>query len=229
MQDRIARQVHQVLGYGLELKERLERGEHPHFEGEQTKLKGMLLGDSELRYVPEYAGEAASSTASSVRTSVGALRGGEPFLGIRYALACWLDETFTGDSPWSKQWIEAMMEPAIYRGAALRAVRFWEQAKMAEARPGTDALEVFLWCVMLGFRGDPSAAGIDLPQWVEGVRKRVLSAYAHDFPEPPQKDPPTFVPVLRWRERFGMMLRVAAGVAAMALCAGVFWIVSHYH
>ena len=44
MQDKIARQVHQVFGYGLELKERLERGERPHFEAEQTKLRGLLLG-----------------------------------------------------------------------------------------------------------------------------------------------------------------------------------------
>ena len=52
MQDKIARQVHQVFGYGLELKERLERGERPHFEAEQTKLRGLLLGDSELRISP---------------------------------------------------------------------------------------------------------------------------------------------------------------------------------
>ena len=103
-----------------------------------------------------------------------------------------------------------MMEVALYGGSSLRAVRFWEQAKKAEARPGTDALEVFLWCVMLGFRGEPSAAGINPPQWIEGVRKRVLTGYTQEFAQPPEKDPPTFVPVLRGRERFGTMLRVAA-------------------
>src|SRR5437868_8278778 len=215
MQDKIARQVHQVLGYGLELKERLERGERPHFEAEQTKLRGLLLGDSELRYVAEYAGEGASQTAANIRTSQGALRGAEPVVGIRYAPACWLDEIFIADSPWSQQWTESMMEVSLYGGSSLRAVRFWEQAKKAEARPGTDALEVYLWCVMLGFRGEPAAAGINPPQWTEGVRKRVLTGYSQEFPQPQEKDAPTFVPVLRGRERFGIMLRVAAAVAAL--------------
>ena len=225
MQDNIARQVHQVFGYGLELKERLERGERPSFEAEQTKLRGLLLGDSELRYVPEFAGELAGQSAGNIRTSQGAMRSSEPFLGIRYALACWLDEVFIADSPWSQQWTESMMEVALYGGAGLRAVRFWEQAKKAEARPGTDALEVFLWCVMLGFRGEPSAAGINPPPWIEGVRKRVLSGYSQEFAQPQEKDPPTFVPVLRGRERFGIMVRVAAAVAALVAAAVTFLIV----
>jgi type VI secretion system protein ImpK len=225
MQDKIARQVHQVLGYALELKERLERGERPHFEAEQTKLRGMLLGDSELRYVAEYAGEGASSSARDIRTSQGALRGGEPFLGIRYALACWVDEIFIADSPWSQQWTESMMEVSLYGGSSLRAVRFWEQAKKAEARPGTDALEVFLWCLMLGFRGEPTSAGINPSQWIEGVRKRVLTGYPQEFPQPAEKDAPTFVPVLRGRERFGVMLRVAAGIAALIAFAVTFYLV----
>jgi type VI secretion system protein ImpK len=223
MQEKIARQVHQVFGHALELKERLERGERPHFEAEQTKLRGLLLGDSELRYIVEYAGEGASQSASNIRTSQGALRGTEPFLGIRYALACWTDEIFI-DSPWAQQWTESMMEVSLYGGSSLRAVRFWEQAKKAEARPGTDALEVFLWCVMLGFRGEPSAAGINPAQWVDGVRKRVLSGYAGEFSQPAEKDPPTFVPVLRGRERFGTMVKVAAAVAALAAFAVTYFL-----
>jgi type VI secretion system protein ImpK len=225
MQDKIARQVHQVFGYGLGLKERLERGERPHFEAEQAKLRGLLLGDSELRYVPDFAGENASQSASSVRTSQGALRGAEPFLGIRYALACWLDEVFIADSPWRDQWTASMMEPGLYGGSSLRAVRFWEQARKAEARPGTDALEVFLWCVMLGFRGEPSAVGINPQQWVDSVRQRVLKGYAQEFPQPPEKDPPLFVPVLRGRDRFGTMLRVAGGLAALAAFAVTYLVV----
>jgi type IV/VI secretion system ImpK/VasF family protein len=224
MQDKIARQVHQVFGYGLELKERLERGDRPHFEAEQTKLRGLLLGDSELRYIPEYAGELASQTAQNIRTSQGAMRGAEPFLGIRYALTCWVDEIFISDSPWRDQWTESMLEVTLYGGSSLRGVRFWEQAKKAEARPGTDGLEVFLWCVMLGFRGEPAAAGINPPQWIEGVRKRVLTGYAQEFAQPQEKDPPTFVPVLRGRERFGTMLRVAAAFAAVIAFAVTFFL-----
>ena len=136
MQDKIARQVHQVFGYGLEAEGTARGGERPHFEAEQTKLRGLLLGDSEIRYIAEYAGEGASQTGSSIRTSQGALRGAEPFLGIRYALACWLDEVFIADSPWSQQWTESMMEVALYGGSSLRAVRFWEQAKRPRPGPG---------------------------------------------------------------------------------------------
>src|SRR5262245_36722888 len=163
MQDKIARQVHLVFGHGLELKERLERGEQPSFEAEQAKLRGLLLaGDSDLRYQTDYAGETAAQAggAQSVRTTLGAMRGGEPFLGARYALACWLDEIFVLDTsgPWASRWESSMMEVALYGGSSQRGWRFWEQAKKAEARPGTDALEVFLWCVMLGFKGEPAAA-----------------------------------------------------------------------
>jgi type VI secretion system protein ImpK len=227
MQDKIARQVHLVFGHGLELKERLERGEQPSFEAEQAKLRGLLLaGDSDLRYQSDYAGEAAGqgAGAQNIRTSQGALRGSEPFLGIRYALACWLDEIFILDTsgPWATRWEASMMEVALYGGSSQRAWRFWEQAKKAEARPGTDALEVFLWCVMLGFKGEPAGAGITPAQWIEGVRKRVLTGYSQEFPQPPEKDPPTFVPVLRGRDRFGTMLRIAAALVAVAVCAATF-------
>lgn len=231
MQDKIARQVHLVFGHGLELKERLERGEQPSFEAEQAKLRGLLLaGDSDLRYQTDYAGEAAGqgSSSQSVRTSQGALRGSEPFLGIRYALACWLDEIFVLDTsgPWSSRWEASMMEVNLYGGSSQRGWRFWEQAKKAEARPGTDALEVFLWCVMLGFKGEPSAGGVNLAQWVENVRKRVLTGYALEFQQPPEKDPPTFVPVLRGKDRFGSMLRVAAALVAVAAFVGTFLLFS---
>jgi type VI secretion system protein ImpK len=224
MQDKIARQVHQVLGYGLELRERLQRGEPAHFEAEMAKLKGLLLGDSELRYETDYAGEAVNPGAPiNVRNSQGM-----PFLGIRYALACWLDEIFILDTsgPWASRWEASMMEVALYGGSSQRGWRFWEQAKKAEARPGTDALEVFLWCVMLGFKGEPAAAGINPAQWVENVRKRVMTGYGQEFQQPPEKDPPTFVPVLRGRDRFGTMLRVAAALVAVGAFALTFFLFS---
>jgi type VI protein secretion system component VasF len=197
-----------VLGYGLELKERLDLGERPHFEAEQAKLRGLLLGDGELRYEADYAGEAAAGGAA-------------PFLGVRYALACWLDEVFIADSPWRDAWTGSTLEVALYGGANERAWRFWVQAKKAEARPGTAALEAFLWCVMLGFRGEPPA-DLNRGQWVEGVRKRVLAARAVEFQLPPEKEPTTHVPVLHGRERFETMVRVAVAAAALAAAAAGF-------
>jgi type VI secretion system protein ImpK len=219
MHDQIARHVHQVFKYALELKERLERGDRLHFEAEQTKLRGLLVGDSELCYLPEYAGDASNLSLGSPRTPDGATRGPEPFLGIRYALTCWVDEVFVTDSSWRDQWTAAPLEVALYGGTTLRATRFWEQTKKSEARPGTDGPEVFFWCVMLGFRGEPASAGIDLAQWIEAVRKRVSSGYAHDFPLPHEKEPPTFVPALRGRDGFRAMLHVAVGFAALVVVA----------
>ena len=225
MNDLIARQIHQVLGAGLELKEKLERGERPSFEVEHAKLKGLLLGDGELRYQTDYAGDARDSLApGGIRTSQGALRGGEPFLGARYALACWLDEVFVTDSPWSAPWTEQTLEVALYGGSSQRAWRFWEQAKKAEARPGADALEGYLWAVMLGFRGEPPP-DLKPEQWVEGVRKRLVGLRSQDFAQPAERDLPTFVPVLRGRERFGTMLRVGAGLAALLGLAAGFLVV----
>jgi len=216
MNDKIARQVHQVLGTGLEVQERLERGERPSFDAEHARLKGLLLGDGELRYQTDYAGDTAQPGA--IRNTQGALRGAEPFLGIRYALACWLDELFITDSPWAAAWAEQTQEVALYGGSSQRAWRFWEQAKKAEARPGTDALEAYLWCAMLGFRGQPPP-DVKPADWVEAARKRVVVVQSKDFPLPPERELPTFVPKLRGRDRFGTMLRVGAGVAALAAFA----------
>jgi type VI protein secretion system component VasF len=222
MNDTLARQIHQVLGAGLELKEKLERGESPTFDIEHARLKGLLLGDSELRYLPDYTGDGAGgSAASSFRQTQAGMRGGEAFLGARYALACWLDEIFIADSPWSSPWTEQTLEVALYGGSSQRAWRFWEQAKKSEARSGGDALEAYLWCVMLGFRGEPPP-DLHPAQWVEGVRKRLVTARSQDFAQPAERELPTFVPVLRGRDRFGTMLRVGAGVVALiAFAAGV--------
>jgi type VI secretion system protein ImpK len=222
MQDKIARHVHQVFGAGLEVKERLERGERPDFAVEHARLRGLLPGDSELRYLPDYVGDAGGS-ASNPRGSQAGMRGSEAFLGIRYALACWLDEIFVVDSPWSAAWSEQTLEVALYGGSSQRAWRFWEQAKKAEARPGTDALEVYLWCVMLGFRGEPPP-DLKPAQWVESVRRRILASQAQEFTLPPDRDLPTFVPQLRGRERFATMLRVGVGVAALAAFGFGVWL-----
>src|SRR5258708_12526978 len=72
------------------------------------------------------------------------------FQGIRYALVCWLDQIFTLDPQWAAKWQEEALEPEMYR-SRLRAEQFWEQAKRAEARPSTDALEAYFLCPMLGF------------------------------------------------------------------------------
>ena len=66
-------------------------------------------------------------------------------------MVCWLDELFLVDSAWDARWNESKLELALY-GTNDRAWHFWEQARLADTRPGTEALSAFFLCVMLGFR-----------------------------------------------------------------------------
>jgi type VI secretion system protein ImpK len=77
----------------------------------------------------------------------------DEYLGIRYALVCWLDELFIIDSPWQSDWAAKALEPALYHTRS-RASTFWEQASKASARSDRAALEVYTLCVLLGFRGE---------------------------------------------------------------------------
>ena len=48
MPENVIRRLYDVLGYGLELKERIERGEVPRVEIENEKLKALLLADGDV-------------------------------------------------------------------------------------------------------------------------------------------------------------------------------------
>src|SRR5947209_13972033 len=110
----------------------------------------MLLTESEARRHPDFGGEGERPAQTPASEAAPA---GRPFLGVRYALACWLDELLILNSPWSAAWNERKLEAALY-GTNDRAWKFWEQAELAAARPTTDALEGFFLCVVLGFRGE---------------------------------------------------------------------------
>ena len=215
MHDKIVRRMHDVLGAGLDLKERLERGEAPGFETESERLRAMVLGDGELAQDPAYNGELAGLASRPMGSEFDP---GDRFLGARYALACWLDEVFILDAPawWAERWEANTVETALYGGTQQRAWRFWDQARKAEGVRGSpSALEAYLWCVMLGFRGSPPE-DLNPAAWVDSVRKRVLSARSSEFPAPPERDLPIAVPPLRGRERFARMLRVAVAASAAA-------------
>src|SRR5207253_1176639 len=136
VRDDIGNLVHQVFSHALRLKERLAKGEQADLETEQAMLKGMLLSDHEARRFADYGGDRGLDLSSVSRTMEGR-RGAEGFLGIRYALACWLDEIFILDSPWEAVWENHLLERALY-GSRDRAWLFWEQARRAEARAGGD-------------------------------------------------------------------------------------------
>jgi type VI secretion system protein ImpK len=220
MNDPVVRRMHDVLGAGLDLKERLDRGEVPPFELESARLRTLVVGDGGLAVNPAYTGEFVAGP----RPGSGEFETEDRFLGARYALACWLDEVFVLDAPpwWAERWEANTFESALYGGTQQRAWRFWNQARQAEGPRGNPvALEAYLWCVMLGFRGSPPD-DLHPAAWVDAVRKRVMAVRTTDFPAPPERDLPTSVPPLRGRERFGRMVRAAtAAAAAAAFTAGL--------
>ena len=218
MKENIVRRMHLVLGAGLDLLERLDRGETPRFEAEHSNIQALIVAGGELDYDPTYRGEIANMMGrNSLSGDAGSF-----FLGVQYALACWLDEMFIMQSPqfWRDQWSEASIEVALYGGTQQRAWRFWDQARRAEGPKGSpEALESYLWCVMLGFQGEPTGVQppINPPVWVDNVRKRALAGRGNEFPMPAQRDPPTDVPPLRGSERLIGMLRWMVVVVAIVI------------
>jgi type VI secretion system protein ImpK len=221
MREEIAALVHPVFDYALSLKERLERGEQPDFDSEQMNLKGALRSELEAKRWADFGGQDA---AGMTRLGSSTRRSADQFLGIRYALACWVDELFILDSPWGRQWNERKIEEALY-GSNDRAWAFWEQARLAEARPGIDALEVFYLCVMLGFRGDLREDPLKLKAWADAAAQRIAREQGKESPMPPELEAPTNVPPLHGRERLHRMVLIAAAAALVVIPVVVFCVV----
>jgi type VI secretion system protein ImpK len=224
MRDEIARLVHPVLHYGLGLRARLLRGERPVLYTEQAVLKGMLLTEEESQRWVDFGGEQERQPMrrSAPVPEAAANEASAPFLGVRYALVCWLDELLILDSPWGEQWNERKLEGALY-GTNDRAWRFWEQARRAETRPETDALEAFYLCVMLGFRGELHEAPAKLKEWIEGAVGRL--GRPAEWTAPPSLDPPTDVPPLRGRQSLQRMVFVAGLVLFLVIPVLAFFLV----
>lgn len=211
--------VHPVFSYGLALRERLEKGERLNIEVEQSTLKSMLLSELEAQRWPEFGGEPAREPrhhADEATTE-------SHFLGVRYALTCWLDELFILYSPWEKPWTERKLEAALY-GTNDRAWKFWDQTRKAELRPNTDALEALYLCVMLGFRGEMIETPDKLRDWVAATQARLAKHQTQDWHGPPELEPTTNVPPLRARERLQRMV-LTGGLLLLVLIPIVVFLV----
>jgi type VI secretion system protein ImpK len=184
-----------VLRYGLRLRQRLELGDPCDLATEQAALKGLLRSPLEAQPAPKSPGD------------------GDRFLGSRYALACWLDELFISDSPWSGKWAERKLEEALY-GTNDRAWKFWEQGRMAQGAVDGDALETFFLCVKLGFRGELRGQPDRLAEWCESTEAILSRRRTAGWPAPPELPPETNVAPLRGRER----LRTALVLLGVAVC-----------
>jgi type VI secretion system protein ImpK len=189
MNPAIAAYVQPILDRGIELKRQLEGGQTPDLELTQRELMDLLKREVETRHRSDVVGE-------------------KDFLGIRYPLACWLDEIFIMDSPWSGEWVTKTLEWAMY-GDRQAARRFWAQAEMAMKTRGDDVVEVFFLCVLLGFRGRYRDEPERLKQeFIEPARRTLRRSLAKKWEEPRKLVPPANVPPLHGRERFRRMILV---------------------
>ncbi len=192
--------VHPIIGRALELKRKADLGESPNLESEQTFLRGMLMTELESSRWPDFGGDVDGGFHPLDTPGQIVPKEEKQFLGVRYALVCWLDELFILHSPWESVWNERKLEVALY-GTNNRAWKFWEQARLAETRSSPDALEVFYLCVMLGFRGELLEEPGKLRNWCRTVQQK-LSHIGEEWKPPPEIDPPTNVTPLRGSEGF---------------------------
>jgi type VI secretion system protein ImpK len=221
MQPLLSEVVHAVLHRGLDLKKRLDEGASLELDVEQAILKDLLLAESETARIPEYGPDRDRPRGTLARTSSERVESSQSdFLGLRYALVCWLDELFTlDDSDWSAEWNEQKLEVELY-GSNDRAWRFWEQAHLAQSREMDDALEVFFLCVMLGFRGDLRNHDQQLRGWAAAARHRLGQVHEIQWPFASQLNVPLPARPLRGRRRLRTMLMVAS-LAVMAVVPSV--------
>jgi len=193
MREELAKHVYPVLLHGLKLKDRLSRGERPNLAGEQAALKGMLGSPNQ----PPPWGGGVDPLASMDSSR---------FLGARYALTCWLDEIFI-DSTWQRDWDENKLEQSLFH-TNIRYSNFWAQARLAESIPGnSDAQEVYLLCVLLGFRGEVGERSEQLREWVTAARSRASKGMGKELPPIPEKTPESNVPLLTGVDAYQRMVK----------------------
>jgi type VI protein secretion system component VasF len=208
MRSEYAQRVYPVLLKGLELKDRVLRGERPKLLPTQTEFKRLLGSDG----APPW-GSASDATHTYTQAD-------DKFLGMRYPLATWLDEVFcetgTFDSLGQGGWNENKLELSLFN-KQLRDSLFWRQASLAEALPegSTDAMETFLLCTYLGFRGEKAREPERLREWVSSTRNRVGKTLQADPPAIPETAPASHVPPLSSRGSYERMCKlVMVGVLA---------------
>jgi type IV/VI secretion system ImpK/VasF family protein len=192
MRPEIAGLFHRVVSHGLFVKERLRDmpQENLAFLAEQhAALHGLLIMAHPAQNFPDYTGEPAPPAANALLAAAGRYPS-DQFLGIRYALACWLDEMLISGAqsrPWVGEWWEVRkLETKLYPPLNERKLKYWEQARLAEERPHIDALEGYYLCVMLGFRGMHQGRPQELQQWRQRVQPRLVTALHQPWRDEPR-------------------------------------------
>jgi type VI secretion system protein ImpK len=203
MREEIADLVYPVIAYGLNLRERLDRREQPDLTAEQSELRSLLKTANEAQRWPDFGGD------------------GDRFLGIRYALTCWLDEVMI-DSPWQAVWRERKLEEALYNTND-RAWKFWHQARLAQGRASTDTVEVFYLCVMLGFRGEGPERPETIYSWRDAVEAQLSRLQAQQWPGPGELQPEVNALPRRGRDALRRVLVALGCVLAVIIPSTAYY------
>lgn len=155
MTEGFAELVTPVLRYIVTLQQGFDQGQHPPLAEVRAKALS-LLGEAEQK-----------ATVSTQLT--------HDFQLGRATLVYWIDEALT-TSNWehAEDWKQSILEQDLYR-ERLRADRFFERARDAEALAGTDPLELAFLAVALGFRGQYAFEPARLKSWSERAYARIVS------------------------------------------------------
>lgn len=211
MNEETASYAYPILEQGLRVRHGLARGRSLLFEREHARLKELIQN-------PTVSASVAGPVAGSRVTA-------DDFLGIRYGLACWVDELFITGTPWRDQWNERKLEVELF-GTNDRAWKFWDQARLAEQMPGDDALEVFFLCVQLGFRGTMLETLPALKTWLTSVRDRLRELPIEESPYELEPDPPFAAAPRHATDSFERMLVIAGAVALVLVPCAAFILIS---
>jgi type VI secretion system protein ImpK len=128
--------------------------DHPALDAERQRILSLL-------------GEAEQKAAASGELA-------QDYELAKYALVYWIDEVLINSS-WrhAPEWGQHILEWDLFH-ERLRADRFFEKARDAEARASTNPLETFFLAVALGFRGRMlDDAGVRA--WADRVYARILA------------------------------------------------------
>ena len=137
MKDETADSCYPLLDYTLTLSDVSIAARRSSLDEEQSFLGRLLT--RELR--TEDSTPASDETVTSRQIEE-----------LRYAMVCAVDEFFISSTSWKDRWNERKLESKYY-ATNDRAWKFWRGANQAFSAGDVEMVEVYLLCVMLGFRG----------------------------------------------------------------------------
>jgi type IV/VI secretion system ImpK/VasF family protein len=207
MDPETAELVYPIFRQTLQILERAHRRERLNMRTEQAELRRLF-------HMP-----------AGAPGTPGDRNRADDFLGVRYPMACWVDEVFilNPESPWPDEWANDSMERALF-STAVAATRFWEQAHLAEAQADFNALEVFYLCVMLGFRGARRGDPKWLREWRASVEESIDQGRTTEWPGKPPELPvdPTDVPPRLCRQRLRWLATAWVVVVGLSIAVIAF-------